>query len=319
MFPNSSFIPAISLLILTVACTSPGAQDTVSDTESVIPQDKWDNVEDWKISNPKESTRTRGYILMEMDNMVTAWNNLLLSAGRGADQQKFRVLDEKISHRAAKDLRIFLEELETGPTRNRQVSAMALGFSRSERAMAPLLAALEDNSSTVRANAALALGLLSITDTPLGGLIAMLEAEEAGERGNASWAIAELLKSGADGAPALEGARHGLFDTEPSVQVHCVLILARLGDSESLSDMSLMLRSDHLLVVRAASRAITKLGLDDSHSKGRAARILTAALLENKEGQKRASLLRNLQLLSSSNYGDEDTAWIEWANRLPEG
>jgi hypothetical protein len=83
--------------------------------------------------------------------------------------------------------------------------------------------------------------------------------------------------------------------------------------------MSLMLRSDHLLVVRAASRAITKLGLDDSHSKGRAARILTAALLENKEGQKRASLLRNLQLLSSSNYGDEDTAWIEWANRLPEG
>jgi HEAT repeat protein len=257
--------------------------------------------------------------LSEMDGMVTAWNNLLLSARRGADQQKFRVLDEKISHRAAKDLRVFLEELETGPARNRQVSAMALGFSRSIRALAPLLAALEDRVSTVRANAAFGLGLLRLSDTPLGGLIAMYEAEDSGERGSASWAISELIKGGADGTPAKESARHGLFDTEPSVQVHSVMILARLGDSESMGDMSLLLTSDRLLVFRAASRSITKLGADDPHAKGRAARILTAALLENKEGPKRESLLRDLQVLAKSNYGDEDLAWIEWANRLPQG
>ncbi len=79
-----------------------------------------------------------------------------------------------------------------------------------------------------------------------------------------------------------------------------------------------MLRSERLLVLRAASRSITKLGLADPHSKGRAARILTAALLDNKEGPRRSNLLRDLQLLSKSNYGDEDEAWIKWANRLPQ-
>lgn len=316
--PHMRPLPYLCLL-LTVACASTGKKGASPDTEPVIPTDKWENVEAWKVSNPNENrVKSKGYLLSEMDGMVTAWNNLLLGARKGADQQRFRVLDEKISHRAAKDLRLFLEELETGPTRNRQVSAMALGFSRSNRAVAPLLAALEDSQSTVRANAAFALGLLRMSDTPLGGLIAMLNAQEANERSSASWAVSELIKAGADGTLALEAARHGLFDTEPSVQVHCVLILARLGDNQSLGDMGLMLHSERLLVLRAASRAITKLGLSDPHSKGRAARILTAALLENKEGPRRSSLLRDLQLLSKSNYGDEDEAWIKWANRLPQ-
>ena len=311
----------LGLLLGTLAsCASTGTQETAGDeVEPLIPSATWDRIGEVRVSSDAEDLDpSTGGLLVELDQLITAWNNQLLEASEASDRAKFRVLDAKLKHKATRGTRVLVEVLQTGPTRNRQLAAMALGFSTDEAAEGPLVAALEDPEAEVRANAAYALGILGRGGTPLGGLVALFGDADPGCRRNGSWAVKQLQAAGADAEAAREPARAGLFDEDPAVQTHSVIILARLGDAGSLPDLVLLLESEHLLLTRAASRALASLGTRDPHLKGRSARALAAALVQNPEGPRRQVLLGDLQRLAGKNYGSETEPWVEWAGRLPQ-
>lgn len=319
--PTPTGLPLASLLAWALAsCASTsgsGEQDPA--VEPLIPSETWEGIEEVRVSSDVEDLDpSTGALLVELDQLVTAWNNQLMEANKASDRAKFRVLDAKLTHKATGGTDRLVEVLQTGPARNRQLAAMALGFSSEERAEGPLVAALEDPEPEVRANAAFALGILARTETPLGGLVALWRDEDPGCRRNASWAIKQLQAAGADASGAREAARDGLFDADPAVQTHSIVVLARLGDGASLPDLVLLLESEHLLITRAASRAIARLGAQDPHLKGRSARALAAALVQHEEGTRRRVFLEDLQRLAGKNYGAENEPWIEWAGRLPE-
>ena len=302
------------------ACAStPGSGEQDPSVEPLIPGETWESIEEIRVSSDVEDLDpSTGALLIELDQLVTAWNNQLMEASEASDRAKFRVLDAKLTHKATGGTDRLVEVLQTGPAHNRQLAAMALGFSAEERTEGPLVAALEDPEPPVRANAAFALGILARTDTPLGGLVSLWRDEDAGCRRNASWAIKQLQAAGADAGLARDVARDGLFDADPAVQTHSIVVLARLGDGASLPDLVLLLESEHLLIARAASRAIARLGTQDPHLKGRAARALAATLVQHEEGARRRMILEDLQRLAGKNYGTENERWIAWAGRLPE-
>lgn len=315
-----------SLPLLLVACASTGSPDTgEAGVEPMIPTSTWERIEDVQVSTDAEDRKpTRGGLLLELDQLVTAWNNQVLAASSDADPKKFRVLEAKLRHKAGRYTDELIEELQTGPSRNRQVAAVSLGFSAAPRGEGPLIAALEDPSPAVRANAALALSTRAAlgdagtgAETPLGGLLQLFDDPSPACRGNASLAVKDLVRAGARHPEVLPAARRGLFDEEVSVRVHSALILAMVGDQACMEDLAALLSENPLLLARAASRALATIGRRDPHNMGRAARLLAAALVPAEAPARRAMLLGDLQLLAGRNYGDETEPWLEWAGRLP--
>ncbi|MEO0650612.1 MAG: HEAT repeat domain-containing protein, partial [Planctomycetota bacterium] len=76
------------------------------------------------------------------------------------------VLETEIERYVAKREDELIFELSQGPPKNRVVAAAALGFSRTEQALGPLLAAVDDPSLEVHRQAVLGLGLLADPATP---------------------------------------------------------------------------------------------------------------------------------------------------------
>ncbi|MFT7679298.1 MAG: hypothetical protein ACI8QC_003299, partial [Planctomycetota bacterium] len=247
-----------------------------------------------------------------------------------SDAQKARALEESLAYQATRHQELLISQLESGPPKNRQVAALALGFSREVSLpsdantaglprrvdpLGPLLASLQDPEHLVAANAAFAIGLLSRAETPTGGLIEMLErSPESKGRTNAAWAIYKVLSAGADSKGAVEPARRGLTDTEPAVRATCCLILAQAMDIDSIGDMSLLLYDDENHPAVAASRALAYMGSRNEHARGPCARALTGCLPRVRNAV-RKRVIAVLQHLAHANYGS-DEEWIKWAHGL---
>jgi HEAT repeat protein len=262
--------------------------------------------------------RSLGKYLADLDNAIRAWMEKTWTASSVQDAQKQDRLEmylETESRRRKADL---LEQLETGPLKNRIVAATALGFTRDPAALSPLLAALEDAHPQVVQNALIGLSLLQSPDTPLEPVIERMRyAEEPALRGSAAYCLRCLMEAGARGGDAAGAARGGVVDPDPIVRSQSALILALLKDPDAVDPLALLLADDVELVIASAARGLSYLGREVDSVKGRCARALTDVLADAESPTRRAVITRNLMLLGEKNYGDDDEAWTAWSHRLP--
>lgn len=273
-----------------------------------------------------------GILLLRIDLSLKAWNKLFLTASDQTDAQKGRALEENLAYLATRHQELLITQLESGPSKNRQVAALALGFSRdislpsdanapgiNKRVdpLGPLLASLQDPEHLVAANAAFAIGLLAKAETPTAGLVEMLErSPEPKGRSNAAWALYKVLASGGDSQGVLGPARRGLTDTEPAVRASCCLVLATAMAVDAVDDLALLLYDSENHPAVAASRALAYIGSRDERAKGACARALTSCLPKVRSAV-RKRVLAVLQHLSGRNYGqNDDEEWIKWAHGL---
>jgi hypothetical protein len=257
-----------------------------------------------------------GTLLTELDSSIRAWNNLTLSAQNEADRRRANLLEQNlmfVTHKRRDDLVV---ELETGPLNNRIVAASALGFTRDPEAQGPLIAALEDPSAEVTANALLGLALLGRADTPLEPVCRHMHSPSPAVRNNAALCLSNLVKAGARADCARPSAREGLIDKEPPVRAQSALTLASLLDVESLPTIGALIYDEVVLVGAASARAIAYIGSNVPTAKGPAARLLATAF-ETTKGPIHGQVLRCLTELSGLSLGTDPQAWAEWAGRLP--
>ncbi len=308
------FAPLLSLLAVT-ACAS--SSDKGSEF-SFIPEGA--EYAPWQVSDQGATGDGGiGITMASLDRQIRAWSNIELKGGDDSTLAAQRRIAQKIGNDTAKKFSIVEQQLQSGPLYNRQVAAMALGFTENPRALPPLLLALGDLEPAVVANAALGLSRLSMSETDLTPLLTKIDMEQPTRvRVNASLAIKNVIKAGNKGEGAARQLRRGLLDEEAGVRVHCALALAHLNDAESVADLVLLLNDPVPLVGKVAAASIVTIGSQDLHAKGPAARGLAMALQDAKGDQARL-LIESLQFLSERNYGDDKTEWLQWAlSKTPE-
>ena len=261
---------------------------------------------------------SRGKLLAELDDAITAWNNLKLTGTSEEDQRRTDALALQIGYRARRRFNEIIDELQTGPPANRIVSAVALGFTGAKEALPPLVAALDDPDERVEINALIGLGVLADPATPVELLCERVRFDDSDlVRVQALYALNRIVRSGGGGPCVLETAREGLVDLDPGIQTQAALLVGELRDGESIDSLTHLLSSDTPLLVHAAARSITYLGDLDPHLKGPAARGLAGALDLPGNRSARELLIRHLMMLSKRNLGDETRDWVEWAAELP--
>jgi HEAT repeat protein len=258
-----------------------------------------------------------GKLLSDLDVAMQRWNQLLLAGTTRDDHEKALKLELWIQGEAHRRRAEIVEQLESGPTQNRIVAAMALGFTREVEAQSPLLAALDDHDTQVVGNALLGLWLLERADTPLDKICALLRtSSDPTLRSNASLCLARLTGKGARSDCAAEAARIGLLDNEPSVRSQSAAVLGNVLDRGSIVALSDHLQDPVVLVAATAARAVAHIGKEIPTEKGKAARAL-AKTLDSSRGVLRDQTRLCLIDLAGADLGKDPQDWLEWATRLP--
>jgi len=275
-------------------------------------------VERWDEDRVRLPEKPIGPLLAQLDGLMRNWTTLALTASDPLDDRRREALESDLRYRVSKRFDELVAELEAGPPSNRQVAAMALGFSATDRALSPLLAALHDARPEVRSNALTALGLLALRDTPLERVRELVESDpHETVRIQGALALRKIIQTGAPtGDAELETARNGILDPSPGVRSECCLILGLLRDEESIDLLGQLLRDPTPLPAAAAARSLQMIGTEDSRQLGPTARAL-ASSLDDVDGNVRQTILKCLMTMSRSNFGERSEGWIEWANRLP--
>lgn len=263
-----------------------------------------------------------GFALAELDGSIQKWNSLVLTGNAVQDGQRVQYLEEAIRYRAREAFIGLVEQIETGPVINRQIAATALGFTGSDDALAPLLAALLDSDGQVVANALLGLSILAHPETPVTNIASKLSdrSQPTNVRVNAGRALRAVRVARLEGEPraaVLGAARSGLGDEEPGVVMNCALLLAELGDTDSIFALSERLPHPSPNVARAASRSLAYLGSVEITAKGPAVRALVASIPHVDARGVRPFVYQDLQRLAGKNYGEDVEQWLKYANSLP--
>ncbi len=272
-------------------------------------------------------------LFLQLDRALIAWNKLTLEADDPREAQKAQALKEDITFKSTRYQKDLIQALESGPPFQRQIAALALGFSevkalpsdardqaRAHRIspMVPLQAALNDPLPAVVSNALLAIGLQADPNTPTEQMITLLATSEDNTlRANASWALKRLADVGAPMPGVLPVARRALSDAEAGVRSQCALILARHQDPEAIDSLAGLLRDETNAPAFAAARGLAYIGSRNDPLKGACARALVDAL-EDTRPEVQGAVLSNLIALSERNFGKHEIAeWRRWAARLP--
>jgi hypothetical protein len=317
---HTAAVAAILGLALGCASADPKPEPAAATPEGVPVENPSDEPLKWN-EDMNRDQRKIGLILLELDKSLRIWNDLVLAGRTTRDAHSVKLIEEAITHDAATHFDEIVDQLAGGPPNNRRIAAAALGFSRIPRALAPLLAALSDADAEVVSNALLSLGTLRAPETPLTRVAGFMTDHPAPNvRNNAARALRALLSPATieeERAAARTAARRAIGDADPAVRTSALLLLAELGDYESLERIAVALDDEVALVARAASRAVAHIGANRAQSYGTAARALTAAMLRVEAGAVRDAIRTDLQTLSGRNYGDDDDEWLMWANRLP--
>jgi hypothetical protein len=303
------FSPSLMLVVLLAACASEPKKEPIEGND---PKPAGQLIE------ATDQPEPIGKFMSDLDSSIRAWTNLIMSAQTEEDRRKASLLEQSLSAATHKRRAELIHELESGPLSNRVVAACALGFTHDIEAQSPLLAALNDPHPEVVSNVLLGLMLLGRADTPLAGICSYLSSSaDPGVRRNAAQCAASLVQAGAREECIVPACRLGLVDKEePTVRAYCALMLATLEDRSSLAALCDRLYDPVPLVRAAAARSVSYLGKQSPQDKGKAGRALVTAM-QKSEGANQAVFMKALVELSTTNYGDDMKAWLEWAARLP--
>lgn len=259
-----------------------------------------------------------GKYLADLSTAISAWNAMTMAATTDKERRKQDLLEINIRERSRNRFTELLAELETGPEHNRIIAAAAIGFSREEAALSPLLAALDDPSDKVVGNALLGLGILGSPNTPLHEVGELMRfSPNSRTRWSAADCALSLIAAGAETEGIRDPARAGLTDAEePVVRTQSALILALLGDTESVDALGVLLFDEVPLVSSSAAQALAYIGRKHPEAAGPAARALFTAL---SEGDRTLQLRVHPSMvqLSRRDFDLDLAEWEEWVRRLP--
>lgn len=308
--PLPAIMPAadrllVPLLALLAACSSSATQE---------PQPA---VEETFVPHQPPQPEPIGKLLADLDLKMRAWTNLTLTARSEEERRRARELGSMLQLETRKRLDELVLELETGPPRNRQRAAAALGFTHDPRVLGPLLAALEDPDLDVVHNALLGLALLSLAETPTETIATLMsEHPDPATRSNAAYALRTVVEAGADPQPVVPAARMALLDSEPGVRLQAALVVGLAADGESVQRLADLLHDEEPLVQLAATEALVLIGQRSGPHKGAAARALVDAWLDA-ERLFKARLRESMVTLAGKDLGNDDERWVEWSRNLP--
>jgi HEAT repeat protein len=266
---------------------------------------------------PDEEPATIGYLLTQLDKSFKRWSDLKLTAADPKEQHALDALERNLQKRTRERQDELIVELESGPPTNREIAAVALGFTRDPAALSPLLSALSDRDPSLVQKALLGIGILGLPETPLSQVTyLLLHDPDPWTRNNAAFAVQRISAAGAREPGLAESVRLALGDEEPGVRAQCASTLGILEDREAVKPLGHLLHDDVNLVAAAAVTALAHLGRFQLECKGPSARLLADAL-DQVEAGRREQIHRGLVLLSDQDLGRDSTAWREWAYRLP--
>ncbi|HET6204723.1 MAG TPA: HEAT repeat domain-containing protein [Planctomycetota bacterium] len=217
--------------------------------------------EPYKPPPATKQERAVGVVLTTLDNHLVAWNLAKLETPTTENLTRLHGIEVVIRTEARAQVEALLEQLRSGPPRNRRIAAAALGFAQDPRAVEALLEAAGDADGDLANNALVGLGALAAPSgprtegllPPLEPLFRMLEESTDGlRRTNAAFAIKRAVEAGAR-CPALrERLVAALADGEGGVRAQCAAALGALGDAATAE--ALLARSeDPDPVVRASA------------------------------------------------------------------
>ena len=314
-------LPLTLPTLLVVGCSSPQEEK---------PEPIFDNA---VVAETFDVDKDVASLFLQLDKALIAWNKLTLEADDPREAQKAQAIREDITFKSTRYQSDLIKALESGPPFQRQIAALALGFSEvkslpsdardPERAhrvspLIPLQAALDDPVPAVVSNAVLGIGLQASASTPTERLITLLAtSEDTTLRSNASWTLKRLADAGAPMPGILPVARRALSDQEPGVRSQCALILARHQDPDSVESLAGLLRDEYNAPAFAAARGLAYIGSRNDRLRGACARALVGGLQDTRS-EVQDAVLSNLIALSERNFGKHAIAeWQRWASRLP--
>lgn len=266
---------------------------------------------------PDEEPPTIGYFLTLFDGWLARWSELRLSAASPKDQNELLALQTHMRKQAAERCEELLEVLESGAPLNRRIAAAALGFSGDPTVLGALLASLSDRDPDLAQKALLGIGVLSVPETPLGGIRSHLLGDGDGwTRNNAAFVMLALARGGNRSSELAESCRLALTDEEPGVRAQCASALGVMADTTAVPVLSELLFDRANLVALAASSSLARVGREHSALKGGVARALASAL-ERVGADRRQHFVGALRWLSGIDLGEEAVHWLDWARKLP--
>ena len=211
----------------------------------------------------------KGTLFMSLDQNLRKWRELSARSELG-DAELRASLEYVITRQVYYNFDVVLAELQQGTDpEHRVIAAAALGFSRipapdepggdpefpavHPRAVPPLMETLESGNDELVVNALLSIGRIAAPETSRQVLVElMVKHHNADVRANAALALAQVCGAG-DAALVLGPLMSALSDTNPTVRLHVVKALGRLGDRSALGPLLERLRRDDTPLVRACA------------------------------------------------------------------
>jgi hypothetical protein len=299
-------IPAVLLgtLLGASACQSAPQEDELDEPSPYAPS-----------SDTKPETI--GYFLTQYDKSLQRWNELKLNAKGKREIRALNALERNMTRRAKDREGDLIVELEVGPPANREVAAVALGFTENPANLSPLVAALSDPVEPVVQKALLGIGVLANPDTPTAQITyLLLQHPDPWTRNNAAYALTCIVANGSRPEGLADDCRDALVDEEPGVRAQVACVLGMLEDPLSVPILTDLLHDDVRLVFSASATALATIGRGVDSEKGNCARALADAL-DRVDDSRRERVLEELMRLSERNLGEETEEWLEWAYKMP--
>lgn len=258
-----------------------------------------------------------GKFLADMDASIRAWSNLTMTAQGAKDRAKRRKLELALIQAAHERTDELVEQVQTGPPLNRIRAAAALGFTRSESALSPLVGALHDPEPDVVHNALLGLAILQDRRTPVSEVCDVLASSpDPMVRSNGVFCLLSVAQVGGRSDCLARAGRTALTDPEPLVRAQGALLLAELNDVEAIDEVGRLVFDGVPFVEASAIQALGRFGAEDPGQTGRVARLLVAAV-DRVPTQTRERILGVLEALRGRDLGADTRPWSEWAHGLP--
>lgn len=268
---------------------------------------------------PAEGPDTIGYFLALFDRSLLQWSDYKLTSSSPRDLNTLRTLELDMQKRARKRRDELVLVLENGAPTNRCIAAAALGFTRDPTVLGPLLSSLSGPDPELAQKTLLALGVLALPETPLGGILQRLRDDpNAWTRINAAFALNAIALAGNTSGELVDGCRAALLDSEPGVRAQCADSLGVLVDDGSVQDLTPLLFDESNLVALASANSLAHIGRQHGEQRGTVGRALAGALDHPQVGaDRRLHLLGALRRLAQDNLGENAGPWLEWAHKLP--
>ena len=298
--------PVATLLVgtLAVGCLSGDPKGSFADATLYVPP-------------ADEEPESLGYFLARYDKSLQRWTELKLSAKAAQEFRTMHALEGSLTKRAKERQDELVAVLETGAPTNREVAAVALGFTGDPSVLSPLLAALSDTDPMVIQKALLGVGILGLEETPLSQIeYLLLWSADPWTRNNAAFALQRIVAAGARSDALAASCRQALIDEEPGVRAQAASVLGIVQDTTAIPMLGDLLADDVSLVAAAAAAALAQIGHEELTHKGEVARLLVQAL-ERASRRRRPYLHEQLIFLADRNLGDDVETWKEWAYRMP--